>query len=585
MDSWSGNVFLRSVGSHDRRFKPAVFHTGLNLVVADRTAESVQGDSRNGTGKSSLVRILRFLLGGQLPDDLRHPALSGHIFTAGLSLPATGTVSESVQVARGVSTPTRVLVQGWSETGSRQDIHVDEWRSLLATHAFGLAGDSPKPSSGQLWGQLIRTYFSDPTKTYPNEAEWETGVRLGYLLGLSPQVLSKAGEVGRLEKQRKAVRAAVGEGALSHLSLDEAGLRSQLAAARHQRDRMRESLGAFRVDEQYAEHQRNADALSAEIRALNDEALAIERRATELRRALQSDVETASDGELERRVAQVYSEAQVVLPEAVARRFEEVSAFNASLLRNRRIHLEQEQRSVAERLDGLAGQRRQLDGQRQEVMRILASSVALDTFLEGQRSLAAMDATVAELERRLDSATSMGQLSNAVRIATAGAVEGVRGEILERSQQLDSPISLFHELGAEIYNDRQAQLLVAPAPKGALRVDPQIDGDASDGIRGVETFLLDMVSLVTALPLGRAPGLLVHDSHLFDAVDHRQVASCLSIGARLAAEAGFQYVVTMNSDFLASVESEGGFNRSEYVVPLSLTDANEDGGLFGFRFD
>ena len=103
--------------------------------------------------------------------------------------------------------------------------------------------------------------------------------------------------------------------------------------------------------------------------------------------------------------------------------------------------------------------------------------------------------------------------------------------------------------------------------------------------RGVETFLLDMVSIGTALPLGRAPGLLVHDSHLFDAVDHRQVASCLNIGARLAAEAGFQYVVTMNSDVLASVESEGGFERSEYVVPVSLMDANEDGGLFGFRFD
>ena len=578
-------MFLRSVGSHDRRFKPAVFHDGLNLIVADRTAESVQGDSRNGTGKSSLVRILRFLLGGQLPLELQNPQLSRHIFTAGLDLPSSREASEHVQVARGVATPTRVLVQGWSETGSRQEIHVDEWRALLASHVFGLTSEGRRPSSGQLWGQLVRTYFGDPTKTFPNEADWETGVRLGYLLGLSPEVLSKAGEVGRLEKQRQAVRAAVREGALKHLSLDEAGLRSQLAAARHRRDRVRESLGAFLVDEQYAEHQRTADALSAEIRAINDEGLALERRAGDLRRALQSDVEAAPDGELERRVAQVYSEVQLVLPEAVARRFEEVNAFHASVLRNRRIFLEQEQRSVAERLVVVAGQRHKLDEERHEVMRLLASSVALDVFLEGQRALAAMDASVAELERRLDSATSMGQLGNAVRIATAEAVEGVRGEILERSQQLDRPIAMFNELGAEIYNDRQARLLVAPTAKGALRVDPQIDGDASDGIRGVETFLLDMVSVVSALPLGRAPGLLVHDSHVFDAVDHRQVSSCLSIGARLAAEVGFQYVVTMNSDFLASVESEGGFDRSEYLVPVSLTDANEDGGLFGFRFD
>ncbi len=578
-------MFLRDLGARDPRFKTARFHDGLNLVVAERTDESSQGDSRNGTGKSSLVRILRFLLGGQLPDDLHKPALEDQIFTASLTLPTAALPQQSVQVARAVATPTRVAVTGWAETGGRQDVHIDEWRSLVATHVFGLPSDAARPTTGQLWGQLVRTSFGEPTKVFPNESDWEVGVRLGYLLGMSPEVLSKAGAVGRLEKQRQAVRAAVREGALTHLALDEAALRSQLAAARRQRDQTRESLGAFRVDEQYGEHQRVADALSAEIRLLNDEAVALERRATELRRATESDTQGSPDGELERRVAQVYGEMQVVLPEAVVRRFDEVAAFNTSVLRNRRIYLEQEQRSVAERMEALEDERRRLDGQRQEVMRILVSSVALDTFLEGQRALAAKDAAVADLERRLESASSMAQLTSAVRIATAEAVEGVRGEIADRAPQLDRPIALFSELGSEIYADREARLLVAPAPKGALRVTPQIDGDASDGIRGVETFLLDMVSMATALPLGRVPGLLVHDSHLFDSVDHRQVASCLNIGARLAAEIGFQYVVTMNSDFLASVESEGGFDRSEYLVPMGLTDSSEDGGIFGFRFD
>ena len=49
----------------------------------------------------------------------------------------------------------------------------------------------------------------------------------------------------------------------------------------------------------------------------------------------------------------------------------------------------------------------------------------------------------------------------------------------------------------------------------------------------------------------RAPRLLVHDGHLFDAMDHRQVAWPLNIRARLAEEYGFQYIVAMNLDFLA----------------------------------
>src|SRR5262245_60911122 len=81
-------MFLRSVGSTDPRFRTVRLHDGLNVVVADRMEASGQGESRNGTGKSSLVRILRYLLGGSLPDDFKHEALANHVFMAELELPS-----------------------------------------------------------------------------------------------------------------------------------------------------------------------------------------------------------------------------------------------------------------------------------------------------------------------------------------------------------------------------------------------------------------------------------------------------------------------------------------------------------------
>ncbi len=123
--------------------------------------------------------------------------------------------------------------------------------------------------------------------------------------------------------------------------------------------------------------------------------------------------------------------------------------------------------------------------------------------------------------------------------------------------------------------------------KGLLDVQPRLSGDASDGIRSVETFLLDIVCAVAAVSAQRAPGILVHDSHLFDSIDGRQVASCLNIGARLANEFNFQYIVTMNSDFLDSVvmQSEGAFDPDPYKLEVHLTDRSADGGLFGFRYE
>ena len=106
------------------------------------------------------------------------------------------------------------------------------------------------------------------------------------------------------------------------------------------------------------------------------------------------------------------------------------------------------------------------------------------------------------------------------------------------------------------------------------------------GVRNVATFLLDMVCIVVGLENQRAMPLLVHDSHLFDAIDSRQAASCLNIGARLAQEHGFQYVVTLNSDYLSKVEeeSENAFDGHGYLMSPRLTDASPSGKLMGFDF-
>lgn len=80
------------------------------------------------------------------------------------------------------------------------------------------------------------------------------------------------------------------------------------------------------------------------------------------------------------------------------------------------------------------------------------------------------------------------------------------------------------------------------------------------------------------------PGFLIHDSHLFDGVDERQVAKALQIGAELAEKFGFQYIVTMNSDAVPKEGFGEGFNLEKYILPVQLTDEDETGGLFGVRF-
>lgn len=66
-------MFLSSLGSSDSRFKSLEFTSGLNILVADRTESSAQGDSRNSVGKTSFIKIMRYVMGGDLPPRVQGP--------------------------------------------------------------------------------------------------------------------------------------------------------------------------------------------------------------------------------------------------------------------------------------------------------------------------------------------------------------------------------------------------------------------------------------------------------------------------------------------------------------------------------
>jgi uncharacterized protein YydD (DUF2326 family) len=49
--------------------------------------------------------------------------------------------------------------------------------------------------------------------------------------------------------------------------------------------------------------------------------------------------------------------------------------------------------------------------------------------------------------------------------------------------------------------------------------------------------------------------------------------------------AGFQYIVTMNSDALPREGFQRGFDVGTGIMDTKLTDATDTGGLFGLRFE
>ena len=59
---------IHSIKSNNPNFKSVTFHTGFNVVLADRNRNDKSEDkqTRNGAGKTTLVEIIHFCLGSQV---------------------------------------------------------------------------------------------------------------------------------------------------------------------------------------------------------------------------------------------------------------------------------------------------------------------------------------------------------------------------------------------------------------------------------------------------------------------------------------------------------------------------------------
>lgn len=138
---------LECLGSDDPRFRRLYFHDGFNLVLADKTSNSDTTDSRNGAGKTSIVRLLRYLLGGKATAWIKKlKDYSDKEFWAKF------TCSDGEHIVRRAAGGTEVSFDD-------AVMGVSEWQRSVGVNLLGFDRGHAKPTPGQVNGQLIRDDF------------------------------------------------------------------------------------------------------------------------------------------------------------------------------------------------------------------------------------------------------------------------------------------------------------------------------------------------------------------------------------------------------------------------------------------
>jgi uncharacterized protein YydD (DUF2326 family) len=378
-----------------------------------------------------------------------------------------------------------------------------------------------------------------------------------------------------LEEFKKAVK----QGTFGRVLGTVAELRPQLTVAETRAQKLREQIANFQVLDSYRNLSSRAARTKTEMQSISYEAVTLGETLDHLESALEAERPPARSD-----LQSLYAAAGVELPGVALRRFEDVNKFYDSIIENRRAHLQDEITGIRKKLADGEQTLATLDAERSEIFRTLQGRGALEDFLQLQKTLAEYDATAASLRERFQAAEILEGEVTQLEIDRNNLKRRLQEDHQQRRAVLDEVILLVAEAISELYDDRQGNFVV-DATKNGPEFRISIAGDRGGGISNVEIFCFDLALLKTVSRRLGGPGFLLHDSHLFDGVDERQIARALLLGMRATQGKGLQYIVTMNSDIFDRLPLPDELDRKNAVLSTRISDETETGGLFGFRFE
>jgi len=562
-------------------FKSLDLKPGLNVVIARKEAGASDKQTRNRAGKSSLIEIVHFLTGSDAGKDsiFRSDALVNASF--GIEFDLGG---KRLRVDRSGHQKSKIHVEGANLLNGECNLSNSEWLELLGESMFGLKQvqnpDGRVPTFRSLFSYFVRRQlsgaFTTPEKHANMQQVCDYQVSLLYLLGLDWRIPSDWQKVRDREKTLNELKKAAKDGAFGSIVGKSSDLRTQLTVAETKLTSLKSQVAAFRVLPQYAELEVEADQLTRAINDLSNGNVIDIATISDLERAMQTEAPPPLTD-----LKSIYAEAGVALPDVSIKRYDEVQAFHESVIRNRRNYLAEELDAAKQRVTAREHEKRRLDERRAVIMKLLQSHGALEQYSQLQGEAGRMEATVETIRQRFEAAEQLEGTKNELEIERNRLMLRLRRDFSEQGTRLSAAISAFEETSQRLYESAGSMNVEDTANGPAFQFPMQ--GSRSKGIKNMQIFCFDMMLMRLCASRALGPGFLIHDSHLFDGVDGRQLISALKVGAETAQELGFQYIVTMNEDD-AFKESTTGFNLSDHVLSTVLTDATDDGGLFGFRF-
>lgn len=568
---------ISEISSDLETFKALRFKSGLNILLADRHEQSTARDTRNGTGKTSFIELVHYLLSEKRNsnDDFHKPELVGADYT--IHFQEDG---NNFEVSR---------KSGLSDEAKKdgEPIAPAELRSELALRWFGLskedASEKYAPKFGALLSYFVRKErnggFASPTMNASAQSSWDSQVCLSYLLGFDWRLPQQLQVKKDQKKDADTLYNMIKSGYLSDGELDLNKMQARLDFLDREVEKKRQEVASSTVLDGYRQHELTANDLTTRIRDLNEANLEDLDLVESIDQAL-AEVEDASVADVE----VLYRQVGVFFTDQVQKRFEQVAAFHNKVAHNRETHLNREKKHAQDRLSSRKAEILNLQKVLAEKLELLRAGIAIERLTLLQSDLNRLEAEQGDLRQQIPRFRNVAEDRRKLKRQIDDLVDAIAEDVLERDEPRRSAVDIFAATSQFLYDEPGSLIIGRSKGVGGLSIETDIVGKKSGGKNHMQVFCFDWLLTEAALKQDRFPGFLIHDSHIFDGVDGRQIGLALQLAQKKCEELGVQYIVAMNSDDLQKIEQdEESFEPRDFIIDTVLTDEPE-GGLFGVRF-
>lgn len=457
-------------------FKTIEFNpVGLTLITG---AQSKQGSTYNGVGKSLIIELLHFCLGSS-PNEEFELKIPQWEFTLEFALQGTRHTA-----TRNTSAQKLVLLDD-------VELKLTAYTEWLESRLFSIPSDISQLSFRSLIPRFSRRglkQYADP-RFVGDRTEYEMLLRNAFLLGVDvhliaskaqiKQELNRLGDFKKNFKNDPLIRDFYIGGRDPDIHLTH--LESKIKTLSKKRE-------SFVVAENYYEMQRTADDLAASIE-IDKNDLFLKRSAVEnITASLQEQPSVTVE-----RVTKLYGELVSAFKESALKRLTEVASFHDRLLQNRISRLSKEKLRLLDEISRCEKSLRKKQTDLDSKLKILGDAQALDQYTALVGEIADLTVRAQKLRDYKAILLECSNRSADLDVRLGEEVKKTNLYLEETSQEREKKFGRFKEYVSRFYPNSPAGITLHNNDgENQKRFDfeVRVENDSSDGINEVSHFLL-----------------------------------------------------------------------------------------------